>query len=119
MIVKEQNEGDKIPFEVVQGYKILFDDMISVNVPRYQQEQENIVNICADDDMQLTTGLGKWYVANIIIPGRKYELVLTGEKDEDGNDKYARVALPLDMDEVTLVLWTLPVNYYFLSGGAY
>lgn len=119
MIVKEQNEGEKIPYELVQGYKILFDDMVSYNIPRYQQEQENTLNICLDDDMQLTNGLGKWYVANIIIPARKYELVVTGEKDEEGNDKYARVATPLNMDEVTLVLWTLPVNYYFFNGGAY
>lgn len=114
MIVEEKNEGKKINY-VVNSTTILFDDALSINLAKYQKDQENIIDVCLDEDMQLTTGLGKWYVANIIIPPRTYNQVDTGTKDSQGNEIYNRVADPLNMDKVTLTLWTLPVNYL---GGA-
>lgn len=116
MKIEEKNEGQKINY-AVSGSTIVFDDTISVNVARYQKDTENIIDVCIDSDMQLTTGLGKWYAANVIIPPKKYDMVDSGEKDEEGNTKYARVAEPLNMDDVTLILWALPVNY--IAGGAF
>lgn len=115
MKISEQNEGKKIKYSVTNSL-IVFDETISVNLVKYQKDTENIIDVCIDNDMQLTTGLGKWYAANIIIPPRKYDMVDTGEKDENENPKYERVAEPLNMDEVTLILWSLPINY--LNGGA-
>lgn len=114
MKISEQNEGKKINYTVT-GSTIVFDETISINLAKYQKGQENVIDVCLDSDMQLTTGLGKWYVANIIIPPKKYSMVDTGAKDDKDNEIFDRVADPLNMDDVTLVLWTLPQNY--LVGG--
>ena len=47
------------------------------------------------------------YVAQVIIPAREYEIVDTGEKDEDGKAITKREAVPFDMKKCTLVLWAL------------
>lgn len=117
MKISEQNKGKKISYTVT-GSTIVFDETISVNVARYQKDQENVIDVCLDADMQLTTGLGKWYVANIIIPPKTYSMVDTGTKDDTDNEIFERVADSLNMDEVTLILWTLPQNYEMLTGGA-
>lgn len=114
MNIVEQNEGKKIPCRI-DGTKIILDEMLSFDLKRYQKDNEEVVNICLKNDI-LQMGLGDWYVANIVIPPKKYELVDSGEKDEEGNVKYERVAKPLNMDEVTLILWALPYNYSV--GGA-
>lgn len=118
MNIEEKNEGQKINY-TVNNTTIVFDETISVNVARYQKDFENVIDVCIDNNMQLTTGLGKWYAANIIIPPRKYNMVDTGTKDDKENEIYDRVAEPLKMDDVTLILWTLPVNYTALAGGAF
>lgn len=118
MKIEEKNEGKKINYSV-NGTTIVFDETISVNLARYQKDQENVIDVCLDSDMQLTTGLGKWYVANIVIPPRTYKMVDTGTKDEKDNEIFNRVADPLNMDDVTLILWTLPYNYSNLAGGAF
>lgn len=117
MNIEEKNEGQKINYTVNKS-TIVFDETISINVARYQKDFENVIDVCIDNNMQLTTGLGKWYAANIIIPPRKYNMVDTGTKDDKENEIYDRVAEPLNMEDVTLVLWTLPVNYTALAGGA-
>ena len=114
----EQNEGKKINY-VVNSSIIIFDETISVNLAKYQRDTKNEVDVCLDEDMQLTTGLGKWYTANIIIPPKTYKMVDTGAKDDKENEIYSRVANPLDMDNVTLILWKLPQNYEMLTGGAF
>jgi hypothetical protein len=114
MKIEQKNEGKKIKY-AVNNSTIIFDETISVNVAKYQKDTENTIDVCIDSDMQLTTGLGKWYAANIVIPPRKYNMVDTEQKDEDGNSKYERVAEPLNMDDVTLILWALPANY--IAGG--
>lgn len=115
MNVKEKNDGQKINY-AVNGSKIVLDDTISVNLAKFQKDNDNEIDVCLDEDMELTTGLGRWYVANIIIPAKEYKLVDAGTKDKDGNEMFNKVAQPLNMDEVTLVLWALPYNY--ISGGA-
>lgn len=117
MKIEEKNEGQKINY-TVSNSTIVFDETISVNVAKYQKDFENVIDVCIDGDMQLTTGLGKWYAANIIIPPRKYNTIDTNTKDEKENEIYDRVAESLNMDDVTLILWALPVNYSTLTGGA-
>lgn len=118
MIITEQNEGQKIGY-VINGTVISFNEMISINLAGYQKDTEKIIDISLDGDMNLTTGLGRWYVANIIIPPRKYEMVDSGQVGEDELPIFERVAKPLSLDEVQLILWTLPENYSLYVGGAY
>ncbi len=46
------------------------------------------------------------FIANVIIPPNEYELVDTGEKDEQGNPVYEQRLKPLNLDKVRLVLWS-------------
>ena len=93
MIVIEQNEGKKIAYEV-EGNKITFgDDEITLNLEKYERDEEVRINVCTDDNHILIAGLSKYYVANIIIPARSY--------DEEG------APVPFSMENVKLVLWKL------------
>lgn len=115
MNITEKNEGTKMPY-VVNKTTICFDETITVNLAKMQKDTENVIDVCLDDDLQLTTGLGKWYIANIILPPREYDYNDTGKKDDNDNEIYERVAKPLDMEKVDLILWTIPTGY-LLTGG--
>ena len=57
---------------------------------------------------QLERGVGNWYIASIKIPAREYDLVETGEVDEEGWPIMQEEALPVDMRDVVLCLWGIP-----------
>ena len=113
MKIIDINEGTKIPYEV-NGTRITFDSMLTIDLSRYQKEEERVIDISLNDDM-LQMGLGKWYIANISLPPKEYELVENGT-DENESIIYNRVPKKLEMDKVTLTLWTLPYNYD-IEGG--
>lgn len=100
MNIVEKNEGRKILYSV-SGTRITFDDMLTIDLKRYQKDEEKNIDISLNDDDMLQMGLGKWYVANILIPPKEYEVDLEGVVTEK----------PLDMGRVTLTLWELPFNY--------
>lgn len=110
MKIVEQNEGKKINY-VVNDTTIIFDDALSLNIAKYQKDEENTIDICLDNDMQLKMGLGMYYVANIVIPPRTYKTVDTNTKNDKENEIYQKTANLLNIDDVTLVLWTLPYGY--------
>ena len=96
MIVIEKNKGTKIEY-TVNDTKITFgDDELTLNLAKYERDEEVRIDICRDDKKILSTGLSKYFVANIIIPARTY--------DENGS------AQPFDMEKVTLLLWALIEN---------
>lgn len=105
MIVIEKNEGEKIPYTVSKT-KIDFDDgMLTMKLERYQKDWPIHKDICMDADGNLTMGVGDglFYIAEVDIPAREYQ-----EPDiAEGEEETAPVALPLDMDKVTLTLWAL------------
>lgn len=118
MKVIEINEGTKIPYEV-NGKKICFDDDLTINLAKRQEDWPVHIDILTDKDGVLVTGAesGNYYVAQVDIPAREYTQpeVETDAEDEDGeqtatDNKPQPEAVPLDMDDVTLTLWAL-VNY--------
>lgn len=115
MNIIKKGEGGKVFFTTL-GTKIIFDDMLMIDLGRYQRDEEIVVDISLNDNDMLQMGLGKWYVANVVIPGKSYAMVESEEKDENGNNTERRVAESLNMADVTLYLWDLPVNYV---GGAF
>jgi len=97
----EKNEGPKIAYEVT-GTKITFgDDELTPNVAKYQRDWLVHIDICSNRDKQLVigTGEGLYYVAQLDIPEIKYT--------EPENEEETPEPLPIDMDEVTLTLWSL------------
>lgn len=103
MIVIEKNEGAKIPFSV-DGTRVTFNDDLTINLASREQDWPVHIDICFDEDKALVIGTaaGRAYVAQIDIPERKYE-----EDSGEGEEEVRRVPVPLDMDAVTLTLWSI------------
>ena len=124
MNIIEKNEGRKIPCEVI-GNKICFDDDLTINLAKREQDWPVHIDICSDADGELCIGAaaGRSYVAEIDIPARQYQedtsaAVATLAAGEDNTEEHndmsgengavsERTALPLDMDKVTLTLWAI------------
>jgi hypothetical protein len=101
MIIIEKNEGTKIPYSV-NGKKVTFNDDLTINLASREQDWPVHIDICYDEDRALVIGAaaGRAYVAEIDIPARQYT-----EEEVDGETQ--RVPVPLDMDTVTLTLWSI------------
>ena len=101
MIIIEKNEGAKIPYSV-NGAKVTFNDDLTINLASREQDWPVHIDICFDEDRALAIGAaaGRAYVAEIDIPARQYT-----EEEVDGETQ--RVPIPLDMDTVTLTLWSI------------
>lgn len=96
--VIEKNEGAKIDYEQ-SGTRLYFgDDELMLNAAKYQKDWPVCIDICKDRAGNLTIGTESAlrYVAQVEIPAAVYE----GEGDE-------REQLPLDMGDVTLILWSI------------
>ena len=113
MIIVEKNEGAKIPYEVT-GAKVCFDDDLTINLAKRQEDWPVHIDVCSDKDGTLVIGAesGRYYVAQIDVPAKEYEEVEADLEDEGYNEqaKTKREPLPLNMDNVTLTLWALE-NY--------
>ncbi len=101
MIIVEKNEGEKIPYEV-SGKKICFDDDLTLNLAKRQEDHDVHIDICYNADRELVIGaaVGRAYVAEIDIPAREYAV------EGEGDDQTV-TPVPLDMDTVTLSLWAI------------
>ena len=104
MIIVDKNQGPKIPYEV-SGTKICFDDDLTINLAKRQQDWDVHIDACSDQDGELVIGTaaGRAYVAEIDIPAREYEYHDAGE----GEEPEPPTPLPLDMEKVTLSLWAI------------
>ena len=104
MIIVEKNEGPKIEYEVqntATKKKITFDDDLTINLAKREEDWPVHIDVCYDEDRELVIGTaaGRAYVAQIDIPAREYT---PGETEED-----PPVPVPLDLDKVTLSLWSI------------
>jgi len=113
MIIVEKNEGPKIDYEIQNTStkkKITFDDDLTINLVKREEDWPVHIDVCydADGDLVLGTAAGRRYVAEIDIPARRYEEIPNPDPDpEDPESATIRQALPLDLDLVTLSLWAL------------
>ena len=104
MIIVEMNEGQKIDYEVqntATKKKITFDDDLTINLAKREEDWPVHIDVCYDEDRELVIGTatGRAYVAQIDIPARQYT---PGETEED-----PPVPVPLNLDNVTLSLWSI------------
>lgn len=104
MIVVEKNVGEKIEYEV-NGTKVCFDDDLTINLKKREEDWPVHIDVCYDGDENLVIGTaaGRAYVAEIDIPARQY---ITPEPVE-GEEPEPPTPVPLDMDTVTLTLWAI------------
>ncbi len=108
MIIVEKNVGPKIFFEV-DGTKICFDDDLTINLAKREEDDPVHIDICYDEDKALVIGsaAGRSYVAQIDIPARSYEEIPEDGDEENEGEVTTHVPIPLDMDKVTLTLWAI------------
>ena len=104
MIVIEKNQGTKIDYDVQNTStkkKITFDDDLTINLAKREEDWPVHIDVCYDEDENLVIGTaaGRAYVAQIDIPARQYT---PGETEED-----PPVPVPLNLDNVTLSLWSI------------
>ncbi len=109
MNIIHKNDGAKIPY-TIRGSKITFDDEVMYNLTKYERDEASHIDLCRDKFGNLVSGVipgtAERYVAQIDIPARRYNYVPDGV-DADGNPKQKQVAEPLDMERVTLTLWSV------------
>ena len=100
--VIEKNVGPKIDYEQ-DGTRLYFgDDEIMVNCAKYQKDWPVGVDICKDRGGNLTIGTESAlrYVAQLEIPPIQYV-------EEEIDEEIQRTPLPIDMGDVTLILWSI------------
>jgi len=110
MIIVEKNEGPKIEYEIqntATKKKITFDDDLTINLIKREQDWAVHIDVCYDEDGELVLGTaaGRRFVAELDIPARRYNETPDPEDPEGG---MIREPIPLDLDLVTLSLWALP-----------
>lgn len=117
--VIEKNAGEKIAFEQENTRLIFGDDEIMLNAAKYQKDWDVEVDICRDkaDNLTIGTESGLRYVAQVMIPAATYtetpiedeEPEAEGEETEGGMNQQTiqREKNPLDMGDVTVVLWSI------------
>lgn len=108
MIIVDKNEGPKIDYEIqntATKKKITFDDDLTINLIKREQDWPVHIDVCFDHDGELVIGTaaGRAYVAEIDIPERQY----TEEPDPEDPEQTIRTPVPLDLDRVTLSLWAV------------
>lgn len=116
--VLEKNSGSKIAYEVIRN-KICFDDDLTINLEKREEDESVHIDVCYDEEKRLVIGAaaGRYYVAEIDIPPRKYreETVEQSESsiEQEGTEEIItepqirRIAEPFKMDDVTLTLWAI------------
>jgi len=108
MIIVEKNVGPKIEYDIqdtATKKKITFDDDLTINLAKREEDWAVHIDICFDEDgcLVIGTAAGRAYVAEIDIPARRYQ----EEADPEDPEKTILVPLPLDLDLVTLSLWAV------------
>lgn len=122
--VEDKNEGTKIAWEQSKTKIIFGDDDLAIRCDTRQRDIPVTVDVCMDDQNNLTigTGTGRYYVAQVEIPAQKFveiedpaedvqeatEQAEDAESQGTANTQKTHVeAVPLDMADVKLILWSL------------
>ena len=87
MIIVEKNPGQKIDYEVNKT-KITFDDDLTLNLAKREEDYAVHIDVCFDEDGALCIGAA-------------------ADGSHTPQQTTAREPLPLDMNTVTLTLWSI------------
>lgn len=109
MIIVNKNEGPKIDYEIqntATKKKITFDDDLTINLIKREEDWPVHIDVCFDADgcLVIGTAAGRAYVAEIDIPAREY---IYPEPGDEGEEQGPPTPVPLDLDKVTLSLWAV------------
>lgn len=101
----EKTGGDKIDVHFNGTKVILGDDEMTLNLSKYERDDPVHIDIGLNARGFLTFGISDRYAVQIDIPGREYDLVDTGELDENGVPRMKKVAKSFSMANVSVTLW--------------
>ncbi len=125
MIIEEVSPGQKALYELATNANgepkltiSVNDQSVTVNLAEKEQDVEVLVDISLGEGGTLIEGIGKWYVATIIIPPRTYHMVDTGQVNENGEPIMVPEADPVNPDNIKLCLWGLPEATVPTEGGS-
>ena len=104
----EKTGGVKVDLRVSGTKVYLGDDEMVLNLSKYERDDPVHIDIGLNARGFLTFGVSDRYAVQIDIPGREYELVDSGELDENGSPRMKKVAQPFSMNNVTITLWGRP-----------
>lgn len=112
------NEGEYIEYTNTKK-AITFDDDLTINLQKREQDEDVLIDICADSDGFLTTGVtedAKRYVAQVKIPAREYtfdeeENPAYNPDEEEGPQNQKTITkknpVPFDIEKCTVYLFAL------------
>ena len=106
----EKTGGVKVDLRVSGTKVYLGDDEMVLNLSKYERDDPVHIDIGLNARGFLTFGVSDRYAVQIDIPGREYELVDSGELDENGSPRMKKVAQPFSMNNVTITLWGRPAE---------
>ena len=107
MNLAERNKGPKVAYSI-EGTKVSFGGMLTLDLEQYEQEDARTLYICADRGGCMLIGVypDLAYVAEIAIPARRYKA--RQKAVYQGNMPVVeRDPAPFDMAACTLTLWAL------------
>lgn len=114
IVVKIPEDGKRFIEYAEEGFMLSFgDDELIINLKKRERDEEVTLDVCRDylGGLTLGTGGAKEYVAEIIIPARRYEEKAisnpgdTSGEEEVGDNVAEIVPLPFDMERVELHLF--------------
>ena len=100
VIKKPENATNVVEYEII-GNSIDFEDgSLTINLKKREADEARTIDICRDSfgDLVIGAAAGDVYVAQIIIPARRYTEV-------PGDEGTILQPVPFDIDLVTLILW--------------
>ncbi len=101
----EKTGGDQVDVRISGTKVYLGDDEMVLNLQKYERDDPVHIDIGLNSRGFLTFGVSDRYAVQIDIPAKEYELVDTGELDENGSPRMKKEALPFKMANVTVTLW--------------
>ena len=113
----EKTGGDKTAARVSGTKLILGDDEMTLNLIKYERDDPVHIDIGLNARGFLTFGVSDRYAVQIDIPAREYDLVDTGELDENGAPRMKKVAKAFRMENVTVTLWGSTAEQVNDEGG--
>lgn len=105
--VEEKSLGEHIAFSINENNITFGEEELSINLEARERDYKVQMDICRDMDGALVIGTGgnaTRYVAQVLIPGRIYEMK-EGPENEEGEKTTIRVPVPFDISRCTLYLW--------------
>lgn len=100
-------EGSYIKYEVTGNIISFNDGDLMLNLARYERDFEIVVDICKNELGNLLIGVDNkkgTYVAQIIIPARKYSIE-KGELDENDTHIEIKSEVAFDINNTQINLW--------------